>query len=82
MRPDRSKPPHQVVLILKFIIMQFNKLSLYHYNQDQVTEIKFDQYGRPYVQEYTEYDSQGNIVKVGGKFMLSMRTGYEFTIEN
>jgi hypothetical protein len=82
MRPDRSKPPRQVVLILKFIIMQFNKLSLYHYNQDQVTEIKFDQYGRPYVQEYTEYDSQGNIVKVGGKFMLSMRTGYEFTIEN
>ena len=82
MRPYRSKPPHQVVLILKFIIMQFNKLSLYHYNQDQVTEIKFDQYGRPYVQEYTEYDSQGNILKVGGKFMLSMRTGYEFTIEN
>ena len=82
MRPDRSKPPHQVVLILKFIIMQFNKLSLYHYNQDQVTEIKFDQYGRPYVQEYTEYDSQGNILKVGGKFMLSMKTGYEFTIEN
>ena len=82
MRPDRSKPPHQVVLILKFIIMQFNKLSLYHYNQDQVTEIKFDEYGRPYVQEYTEYDSQGNILKVGGKFMLSMKTGYEFTIEN
>jgi len=82
MRPDRSKPPHQVVLILKFIIMQFNKLSLYHYNQDQVTEIKFDEYGRPYIQEYTEYDSQGNILKVGGKFMLSMRTGYEFTIEN
>ena len=66
----------------KFIIMQFNKLSLYHYNQDQVTEIKFDQYGRPYVQSYTEYDSEGNILSVGGKFMLSMRTGYEFTIEN
>jgi len=82
MRPDRSKPPHQVVLILKNIIMQFNKLSLYHYNQDQVTEIKFDEYGRPYVQEYMEYDSQGNILKMGGKFMLSMKTGYEYTIEN
>jgi len=82
MRPDRSKPPHQVVLILKNIIMQFNKLSLYHYNQDQVTEIKFDEYGRPYVQEYMEYDSQGNILKMGGKFMLSMETGYEYTIEN
>ncbi len=58
------------------------KLSLYHYNQDQVTEIKFDLYGRPYVQSYTEYDSEGNILKIGGKFMLSMRTGYEFTIEN
>ena len=62
--------------------MQFNKLSLYHYNQDQVTEIKFDEYGRPYVQEYMEYDSQGNILKMCGKFMLSMKTGYEYTIEN
>lgn len=58
------------------------KLSLYHYNQDQVTEIKFDQSGRPYVQSYTEYDSEGNTLKVGGKFMLSRRTAYEFTIEN
>jgi hypothetical protein len=83
MRPDRSKPPHQVVLILKLFIMSTTeKLSLYHYNQDQVTEIKFDQYGRPYVQEYTEYDSQGNVLSVGGKFMLSVVTDYEFTIEN
>ena len=57
-------------------------LSLYHYNQDQVTEIKFDQYGRPYVQSYTEYDSEGNILSVGGRFRLSMKTGYEFTISN
>ena len=57
-------------------------LSLYHYNQDQVTEIKFDQYGRPYVQSYTEYDSEGNILSVGGKFMLSKKTSYEFTISN
>jgi hypothetical protein len=45
------------------------KLSLYHYNQDEVTEIKFDQYGRPYIQN-------------NGKMMLSRRTGYEFTIQN
>ena len=58
------------------------KLSLYHYNQDQVTEIKFDKYGRPYIQSYTEYDSEGNILSVGGRMMLSSRVDYEFTISN
>lgn len=58
------------------------KLSLYHYNQDEVTEIKFDQYGRPYVQEYTEYDSLGNVLSIGGRFMLSIVTDYEYTIAN
>jgi len=59
-----------------------NKLALYHYNAEASTEIKFDSFGRPFIQEYTEYDSDGNILKIGGRFMLPKKMDYSFTIQN
>ena len=44
-------------------------LAQYHYNKDTLSSIKFDKYGRPYIQD-------------GGKIMLSRRGNYDYTIKN
>lgn len=46
------------------------KLACYTYDRKDIYNIKFDQYGRPYIQDTV------------GKFMLRRNTEYHYTIKN
>ena len=46
------------------------KLSCYTFDQEDINNIRFDQYGRPYIQDAI------------GKLMLRKNTKYNYTIKN
>ena len=48
---------------------KLQKLALYFYNEEQINDIQFDQYGRPYIQ-------------YNGRWMLTRKTQYNYTINN
>lgn len=43
--------------------------ELYHFTDEQINKIQFDQHGRPYVQD-------------NGRMMLSRKTNYNYSIKN
>lgn len=45
-------------------------------------KIQYDDYGRPYVQHHNEYDENGNLISVGGRFMVNRNTEYKYKIKN
>ena len=45
-------------------------------------KIQHDEYGRPYVQHHNEYDENGNLISVGGRFMVNRNTEYKYRIKN
>lgn len=38
-------------------------------------QIQWDEWNRPYIQEYAKYDAAGNLISAGGKFMLPLNHG-------
>ena len=44
-------------------------------------QILVDDYGRQYVQNFTQYDSNGNILSVGGRMMISSQN-HHYSIKN